>query len=135
MTISHHAEKSFREAFERLKLGIPERLPPGSKISQNNVAREAGCDASALKKARFPSLIAEIQQWNKDNALVVTSRQLQLSKRRKRITLVAKISELKAQRDHLASLLVEADAKILELRIENERMQALVPKSNVYHLR
>jgi hypothetical protein len=55
------AEANFREAFERLKIGAQEVLPAGSMVSQNNVAREAGCDPSALRKSRFPSRIAEIQ--------------------------------------------------------------------------
>lgn len=55
------AEKNFRMAFERLKSGKTTRLPEGAQISQNNVAREAGYDPSALKKARFPTLVYEIQ--------------------------------------------------------------------------
>jgi hypothetical protein len=38
---------------------------------------------------------------------------------------------MKAQRDSLASLLVEADAKILELTLENARLRSEVPSYNV----
>jgi hypothetical protein len=51
----------FREAFERLKSGKPINLPVGSKVSQNNVAKEAGRHPTALKKDRYELLIAEIQ--------------------------------------------------------------------------
>jgi hypothetical protein len=36
---------------------------------------------------------------------------------------------MKTQRDSLASLLVEADAQILELTLENARLRAQVPSS------
>src|SRR5690554_2541860 len=57
------AELKFREAFERLKAGKPDILPKGTPLSQNNVAKEAGVDPSALRRARFPELVADIQSW------------------------------------------------------------------------
>lgn len=57
------AEANFREAFERLISGAPKILSAGAQVSQNNVAKEAGCDPSALRKSRFPSLVAEIQSY------------------------------------------------------------------------
>jgi len=42
-----------------------------------------------------------------------------------------RIEDMKTQRDSLASLLVEADAKILELTLENARLRAQVPSSKV----
>ncbi|WP_318351643.1 hypothetical protein [Klebsiella pneumoniae] len=60
------AGEQYRAAFERLKSNKPERLPKGTPVSQNNVAKEAGSDPSALKKARFPLLIAEIKSTWKD---------------------------------------------------------------------
>ena len=38
---------------------------------------------------------------------------------------------MKAQRDSLATLLVEADAKILELTLENARLRSEVPSNMV----
>lgn len=32
-------------------------------MSQNNVAKEEGCDPTALRKARFPTLEREIQAY------------------------------------------------------------------------
>nr|WP_302685079.1 hypothetical protein [Pseudomonas syringae]UVN17909.1 hypothetical protein pPsy0479a_00077 [Pseudomonas syringae] len=64
------AEGSFRSAFERLKTDNPSILAKGTPVSQNNVAREAGLDPSALKKARFPELVSEIQQWIHSNTNV-----------------------------------------------------------------
>ena len=57
------AVEQYNAAFERLKHNRPERLPKGALVSQNNVAKEAGSDPSALKKSRFPLLIAEIQKY------------------------------------------------------------------------
>lgn len=48
------AEQRFRLAFERLKANKPNVLNPGSVVSQNNVAREAKCDPSALRKSESP---------------------------------------------------------------------------------
>ena len=42
------AELQFYEAFIRLKNNKPNILPKGTKVSQNNVAKEAGVDPSAL---------------------------------------------------------------------------------------
>lgn len=57
------AEQRFRLAFERLKANTPKLVEFGTLVTQNNVAREAGCDPSALRKARFPALIREIQAY------------------------------------------------------------------------
>jgi len=128
-----NAEKAFREAFERLKRNKPERLPMGTFVSQNNVAKEAGRDPSALKKDRYPSLISEIQHWIKQHAQEAppSPRQTVLATRKRNRSLKEKIQALKAQRDHAISLLVEADAKILDLTMENARLQALLPASNI----
>jgi hypothetical protein len=58
-----NAEERFRQAFERLKLNSPNVLAPGTAVSQNNVAREAGCDPSAMRKTRFPALIRDIKAY------------------------------------------------------------------------
>ena len=123
------AEKAFRDAFERLKCGVPERLSKSTTVSQNNVAKEAGCDPSALRKSRYPSLISEIQRWIEDHAPDVppSPRQKFLAQRSRNRSLRETIDAQKAQRDHALSLLVEADAKILDLTVENDRLRALLP--------
>lgn len=127
------AESAFREAFDRLKRGKPDRLPKDTAVSQNNVAKEAGCDPSALRKARFPSLIAEIQRWIAEHALDApkSPRQTLLVQRSRNRSLREKIEALKVERDHALSLLVEADSKILDLTLENIRLQSQLPPSNV----
>lgn len=132
-----HAEKAFRDAFERLKLGKPDLLTKGTPVSQNNVAKEAGCDPSALKKSRYPSLIAEIQRWIEEHGENKPSspRQTVLKQRSANRSLREKIDALKSQRDHALTLLGEADARILDLTMENARLQALRPVSNVTALR
>jgi len=120
------AEHEFRDAFDRLKRDRPQNLSKGTPVSQNNVAKEAGCDPSALRKSRYPSLIEEIQRWIQSRAPEVSPspRQTVLAQRKRNRTLKQRINDLKAQRDSLASLLVEADAKILELTLENARLQS-----------
>lgn len=129
------AEKAFREAFDRLKRGMPERLPPRTIVSQNNVAKEADRDPSALRKSRYPELVREIQGWIADRGPASPARQSHASQRRRNRSLQQKIKDLIAQRDHVASLLVEADAKILDLVMEVERLRASLPPSNVVQMR
>lgn len=57
------SEVRFENAFERLVNNNPQILPKGSSVSQNNVAKEAGCVPSALRKERFPNLIQKIQAY------------------------------------------------------------------------
>lgn len=114
------AESAFREAFERLKDNRPIRLTKGTPVSQNNVAKEAGCDPSALRKSRYPVLITDIQTWVAAAAdkPKPSKRQKKLANKKKRREQSELIADLKLQRDRMASLLVEADAKILELTLE-----------------
>ena len=129
------AETAFRNAFDRLKCGKPNLLPKGTPVSQNNVSREAGCDSSALKKSRFPGLVEEIQRWveERGGAVPATARQSVLTQRRKNRGLRQRIEALEQQRDKALGFLAEADSRILELTIENSRLEALLsttkPKS------
>lgn len=130
------AEQAFRDAFARLKLDQPLRLAKGTGMSQNNVAKEAGCDPSALKKARYPALVKEIQAWLHEHPVASgTSHAKTIAgQRNKNREQKLRIDEVTAQRDHAMSLLVEADAKILELVQENARLRAMLPQSNVIDL-
>lgn len=131
------AEANFREAFERLKVGLHKVLPPGALVSQNNVAKEAGCDPSALKKARFPGLVKEIQ------AYVATHTQERPPSERQRLLKARHVSRgksetiasLRVQRDQAVSRLVEADDLIVELthRVQDleARLEDLQPRACV----
>lgn len=127
------ADEQYRAAFERLKSNKPERLPKGTPVSQNNVAKEAGKDPSALKKTRFPLLIAEIQTYVISHAevLPLSVRQVSLLARKKNRGFRERIDEVERQRDHLASLLSEADMTILELYDRITELERQLPASNV----
>ncbi len=113
------AEAAFRAAFARLKLGKPEILPKGTSVTQNNVAREAGKDPSALKKERFPMLVREIQEWIATSGTPLTSspspREALKAARRRSQHLQERIEELKRDRDLAQSKLMSAELEILEL--------------------
>ncbi|WP_439684242.1 hypothetical protein [Cupriavidus oxalaticus] len=132
------SENEFREAFFRLINGATQIVPPGTPISQNNVAREAGRDPSALKKSRHPRLVNDIQQWIRSNSpeKSTPSHKNTVTQRQKTRTLRQQISDLMLQRDHAFSLLVEADAIILELTAENMRLKGLTthPTSTVLEI-
>jgi hypothetical protein len=117
MRINKTAEDQFREAFIRLKTGAPKNLPPGTIVSQNNVSREAGCDPSALRKNRYPGLIGEIQEHVLCASSPVESSSLRAGRSRPDF-LSEKVVQLQSDRDHLMSLLLEADSTILQLTIE-----------------
>lgn len=126
------AETAFIEAFERLKTDQPIRLSKGSGVSQANVAREAGVVPSALRKGRFPTVVAMIQQWLSSHGDGESPKSgSRILGRQKARGLREQIASLKGQRDHLARLLVEADAQVVELRLECDRLKALLPTSSV----
>lgn len=131
------AEQRFREAFDRLKSGVPVVLPKGSSISQNNVAREAGCDPSALKKSRYPLLIDEIQKHSREthSTLPDSQRKIDSRRRKQNRSTKADLALMKAERDVALSLLAEADNKIFDLTMENQRLRAQLPQSNVTSIR
>lgn len=108
------AEANFREAFERLKSGASKILSAGAQVSQNNVAKEAGCDPSALRKGRFPLLVAEIQDYVAAHGgeRPESERQKLLKQRQRSRTARETITDLKKQRDAAAELLIEANAQI-----------------------
>jgi hypothetical protein len=131
------AENSFRSAFERLKANKPNLLSRGTQVTQSNVAREAGVDPSALKKSRFPRLVAEIQAWIswQMEASPISGRQLANLNREKTRNLRERLRAMKIQRDLALGLLAEADSCILELTLENERLRVLKTPNNVIPIR
>jgi hypothetical protein len=118
------AEARFRQAFERLKKGEPNVLERGAQVSQNNVAREAGCDPSALKKARFPILIREIQQFIElhDPVNHVAATKVKLQRVLKR-SAEERLNDAIRQRDTGQSLLTNANLRIVELTTEVQSLQ------------
>ena len=122
------AEQGFRLAFERLKIDNPQLLSRGSPVTQNNVAKEAGRDPSALRKSRYPKLVADIQGWisDHDRKKSASPRQKTLKQRQRNRSLKEIIAALKAERDAAASLLVEADMKILESSQEISRLMEML---------
>ncbi|VBT21819.1 Uncharacterised protein [Burkholderia pseudomallei] len=120
------AEMRFRQAFERLKSGQPKVVEAGTTVSQNNVAREAGCDPSALKKARFPVLVREIQAYvelqNGDGRL---ASQKAKEKRAARRSQKERLEDAIRQRDQAQSILASANYRIVEL---TEQLQSLQRK-------
>nr|WP_315437688.1 hypothetical protein [uncultured Pseudomonas sp.] len=130
------AADQYRDAFERLKLNRPQLLPKGTPVTQNNVAKEAGSDPSALKKSRFPSLIAEIKTYVEQHAeeRPPSLKQVNLLARQKSRALRDRIEQVARQRDQLASLLSEADAKIIELYDRIAELERQLPASNIISL-
>lgn len=121
-TESTSAEMRFRQAFVRLKDGKPIILPIGTPVSQNNVAREAGLDPSALKKARFPALVREIQAYvelNNPKEKESRSSKMRVFKRADK----ARLADALRQRDMVQSVLSTANLRIIELTEEVNSLQ------------
>ena len=118
------AEQRFREAFQRLKEGKLLVLVRGTPVSQNNVAKEAGVDPSALRKSRYPSLTREIQAFVElASAQQVKEKQRKERRQANRESLEEQVETLKKQRDKAQSELVSAHRIILELMQTNARLQ------------
>ena len=133
------AEERFYAAFERLKLNLPQVLPKGTPVSQNNVAKEAGCDPSALRKTRFPLLVLAIQEWVEAHKSEQPSeRQRLLKQRRKNRDTKETIADLKQQRDRAVALLADADLRIVELTEKvadmQSRLDQLQPSASILNL-
>jgi len=111
------AEAMFREAFNRLKHNEPQRLPKGTALTQNNVAKEAGVDPSALRSARYPELSADIKKWAREHPATgpISARQATLGKRAANRKWRERVAGLTAQRDEALSRLVDAEREIVEL--------------------
>jgi len=118
-----NAEQRFRQAFERLKAGAPRVLKGGTPVSQNNVAKEAGCDPSALRKTRFPALVREIQAFVElHHTEEPSKRQAALKQRQARRSAMARLEDAIKQRDTAQSMLLSANRRIIEL---SEKVQFL----------
>ena len=118
------AEARFRQAFERLKAGDPKVLERGAPVTQNNVAKEAGRDPTALKKARFPALIREIQAYLElhkpdDQAAARKANRKKATKR----SLEERLDDAVTQRDMAQSVLASANLRIVELTHEVQSLQ------------
>ncbi|QDS25194.1 hypothetical protein FPQ37_02450 [Burkholderia contaminans] len=124
-SVTESAEQRFLLAFERLKAGNPRVLPRGTPVSQNNVAREAGTDPTALRRTRYPALIREIQAWVEINGLErAIKKQRQERRRSAKSDLSTRVKELENQRDKAQSQLNSAGRMVLELRQENARLRS-----------
>lgn len=117
------AEDRFRQAFERLKAGEPKLLQLGAPVTQNNVAREAGCDPSALKKARFPALVRQIQAYVELHQDDHHSTGKNLKKRTANRTMQKRLEDAIRQRDQAQSILASANTRIIELSEEVQSLQ------------
>lgn len=121
---SQSAEDRFRQAFERLKVGEPKALQQGAPVTQNNVAREAGCDPSALKKARFPALVREIQAYIELHPENNNSEsQKDKKKRAANRSMRERMQDAIRQRDQVQSILASANMRIIELSEEVQSLQ------------
>ena len=99
---SDKALREFSEAFERLKRNEPRRLVPGARVTQNNVSREAGKDAAALKKSLYPDLVRSIQDWVGANAPLETTPPSPLVQaRQENEALKARLEQLQAELEEL----------------------------------
>lgn len=118
------AEHLFRQAFERLKASKPSILKVGTPVSQNNVAKEAGCDPSALRKSRYPSLIREIQAHVEIHGQERPSKRKELLKQRNaRASLKERLATVAAQRDVAQSKLASAQRRVIELAADLQALQ------------
>lgn len=125
------AEERFRQAFYRLCADKPLRLPKGSAVSQNNVAKEAGTGPSALKKKRYPSLCSQIQAKvaEYDKSKPKTKNQELVSARSKNNDLLKELLFVKEDRDYQVSLKLYAQHMVLALTKELDELKNSTPNN------
>ncbi|ELJ8841495.1 hypothetical protein RUL15_003912 [Vibrio parahaemolyticus] len=104
------AVELFTEAFERLKNNTPINLPEGTPVTQNNVAREAGRDPSALRAERYPDLLLKIQLYISNK-----KEQGKKSSQNRARKIEKRLSDCKRQRDKLLSIYHSQQTLIEEL--------------------
>jgi chromosome segregation ATPase len=120
------AEARFRQAFERLKAGESKAVERGAPVTQNNVAREAGCDPTALKKARYPALVREIQAYVELHQGADQTVGQRAKKQRAKRSMKQRLEDMKLQRDQAQSILASANRRIVELTEEAHDLQRKV---------
>lgn len=126
MSPNSSAESRYRDAFERLKHGCPKLLSVGTPVSQNNVALEAGAHPSALRKERYPELIAAIQA-HVDNVAIdggTSTPPKQSSKSDEVSELKATIAMLKARQALEASRVISLLIEVGELKKEIRNLKS-----------
>jgi len=116
------AEELFIEAFERLKVNKPTVLPSGTPVTQNNVAREAGRNTSALRKERYPRLVLEIQAWVRSQQEQHDATKRSTDNRTR--TLKMKLRDHRKQVEKLSSIVAAQDNYIIELLEEIDKLKA-----------
>jgi len=125
------------EAFERLKINKPEIVPKGTPVSQNNVAKEAGVDPSALRSSRYPVITKSIKTWiaeNSNKSHQKSQRQKNIIQRSRNKDLKEQIRDLKEQRDNALSKILDAQRQIVELTRENKSLRLRLPPINTIKL-
>lgn len=108
------AEEEYRRAFRRIVEGKTIRISKNAKLTLASIAREAGKDPSALKKSRYPTFIAEVEEYNSSPVATV--------KRADR-SLTAQLKAARAENDVLRKQYTElaaerdlAHSKVLNLQ-------------------
>ncbi|MFD4837284.1 hypothetical protein ACFWP0_07220 [Achromobacter sp. NPDC058515] len=121
------AEAKFRAAFDRLKNSVPQVLSAGTPVSQNNVAKEAGVDPSALRKSRFSSLISEIQAYVEiQKRESVEKAKSKAVRAQRRLDLKSKLEQVTKQRDDAQSQLVQLQFMVIDLSQRNAKLESEV---------
>lgn len=111
----------FSEAFERLKQNKSVNIPIGSPVTQNNVAREAGRDPSALRTERYPELLQKIQTYIHSSKEQI-ERSGKSSKNRSR-NIEKRLRDCMKQREQLLSIYHSQQIYIEELLDEISRLK------------
>lgn len=109
------AAKMYLEAFRRLATDTPLNLGKGTVVSQNNVAKEAGKDPSALKLNRYPGVIRKIQTYLElTNVDEVKNRARKAKIQKGKLDLKSQVSTLTTQLSASQSKLLSVERRLIE---------------------
>ncbi|MDF5857606.1 hypothetical protein P4197_03625 [Pseudomonas aeruginosa] len=130
------AGEQYRAAFEAAKKQQARTTAEGDARKPEQRCQRGWQRSLCAEEKSLSLLIAEIQKYVEAHAeqRPPSVRQVSLLARRKNRGLRERIEEITQQRDHLASLLSEADATILELYDRIAELERQLPASNVVSL-
>jgi len=113
------AIENYYAALFRLKNNTGNIIPPGSRITLDNVSKEAGNGPSAIRKSRpeHQQLILDIESAEKDRIAKLAISKPTSSEIRK--VWHEKLKNLKIENDHLKKSLQDADNKLYAVVREN----------------
>lgn len=125
------AAQMYLDAFKRLATNAPINLGKGTPVTQNNVAKEAGKDPSALKLSRFPGVIKKIKIYLElTSGEELKKRVLNAKVKKGKLSLKARVSALTEELSESQSKLLSVERRLVEALEETAELKEQLDELN-----